>query len=844
MRNLDETPALHQTQCGASVNQLLAEIEAELTKVNAHRAELLAQIAELKQERASSLNVQETPSQSIPLASVTNQSPQEAKIALFRGLFRGREDVYPRRFESLKTGRSGYQPACRNEWVSGICGKPKIRCEDCTHREFLPFMDDVVRNHLMGMDPQDRPGRDFTMGIYPMLLDETCWFLAADLDKSTWLEDARAFLETCRLFAVPAALERSRSGNGGHIWIFFAEPVPASLARKLGAFLLTKTMEGRPDMGLDSYDRLFPSQDTLPKGGFGNLIALPLQKKPRASGNSLFLDENSVPYPDQWAYLSSIRRMSRREIERIVSEAEKRDELLGIRIPVTDEDSDQPWAAPPSRRRKESPIIGPRPDQIDLVLGNQIYIPKAELTPSLRNRLIRLAAFQNPEFYQAQAMRLSTFGKPRIISCAEDFPKHLGLPRGCRDELLDLFQSLSIQVTLTDQRLAGTPLEVQFHGVLRAEQEQAADALLRHETGVLSASTAFGKTVVAAYLIAHRKVNTLVVVHRRQLLDQWIAALSQFLRLEPKEIGQIGGGKHKPTGKIDVAMLQSLSKKGVVDDVVGDYGYLVVDECHHISAVSFEQVVRQSKAKFVTGLSATVTRKDGHQPIIFMQCGPVRYRVSDRQQAEKELFAHKVIVRPTTFQLPSHLQDAPMPPIQDVYALLAADSERNRLIVEDVVAAVQAKRSPVVLTERREHLDTLAHLLSERMRNVFVMAGGMGKKQRKQLLDEIASIPADQPRVIVATGRYLGEGFDDERLDTLFLALPISWRGTLTQYAGRLHRRNPTKQVVTIYDYADLQVPVLAKMYARRKTGYKAIGYEITTAENPSPTSQLALQIA
>jgi superfamily II DNA or RNA helicase len=535
--------------------------------------------------------------------------------------------------------------------------------------------------------------------------------------------------------------------------------------------------------------------------------------------------------------------MSRREIERIVSEAEKRDELLGIRIPVTDEDSDQPWAAPPSRRRHESPIIGPLPPQMDLVLGNQFYIPKAELTPSFRNRLIRLAAFQNPESYQAQAMRLSTFGKPRIISCAEDFPKHLGLPRGCRDELLGLFQSLSIQVTLTDQRAAGTPLELQFHGVLRAEQEQAVNALLAHETGVLSASTAFGKTVVAAYLIAQRKVNTLVVVHRRQLLDQWVAALSQFLGLEPKEIGQIGGGKRKPTRKIVVAMLQSLCKTGVVDDLVGEYGHLIVDECHHISAVSFEQVIRQSKAKFTTGLSATVTRKDGHRPIIFVQCGPVRYRVSDRQQAEKEPFAHKVIVRPTAFRLPSHLQEAPMPPIQDLYALLAADDERNRLMIEDVIAAVEAKRSPVVLTERREHLDTLAQLLSQRTPNVLVMAGGMGKKQRQHRLDEIARVPADQSRVIIATGRYLGEGFDDERLDTLFLALPISWCGTLTQYAGRLHRRNPAKQVVMIYNYADLQVPVLAKMYARRKTGYKAIGYEITTAENQGQFGQLALQI-
>lgn len=438
-------------------------------------------------------------------------------------------------------------------------------------------------------------------------------------------------------------------------------------------------------------------------------------------------------------------------------------------------------------------------------------------------------------------MRLSTFGKPRIISCCEDFPKYLGLPRGCLDELLDLFRSLKIQVRLTDQRFAGTSLELGFHGVLRAEQEQAANAMLEHETGVLSASTAFGKTVVAAYLIAQRQVNTLVLVHRRQLLDQWVEVLSQFLGLPPKEIGQFGGGKHKPAEKIDVAMVQSLSRKGIVDDIVGRYGHVIVDECHHISAVSFEQVVRQTKAKYVTGLSATVARKDGQHPIIFMQCGPIRYRVTDREQAVKRPFDHRVVTRPTNLRLPLYLQDVTTLSIQDVYAELARDDERNRMIAEDVIAAVGAKRSPVLLTERREHLDMLVSLLSPYIQNLFVMAGGMGKKQRKHLAKQIAEVPADQPRLIVASGRYLGEGFDDARLDTLFLALPISWRGTLTQYAGRLHRLNAEKKDVIIYDYVDFQVPVLAKMYAKRRAGYRAIGYEIAISENKNPSGQLAL---
>ncbi len=808
------------------INRLIAATEAELAELESRRSILLSQAAELQREKVALLQVSILPDFN-DKPTVTNQSSQEEKIALFHSLFRGREDIYPRRFESLKTGKQGYQPVCQNEWVRGICEKPKIRCEDCGQREFLPVTDLVIRNHLQGFDPQDRAGRNFTIGVYPMLPDETCWFLAADFDKTSWPENICAFLESCSLFNVPAAVERSRSGNGGHVWIFFTEPVPAALARQMGTFLLSQTMERRPEIGLDSYDRFFPSQDTLPKGGFGNLIALPLQKKPRENGNSVFVNEKFIPYEDQWAFLASLHRMTRADMQAVVKHAEKMDELMGIRLPVTDEDNDRPWAAPPSRKYKDPPVVGPLPEQIDLVIGNQIYIPKADLTPSLRNRLIRLAAFQNPHFYQAQGMRLSTYGKPRIISCCEYFPKHLGLPRGCMDELTILLESLQIKANLTDERYAGTCFDVQFQGALRDEQQQAADSLLRYETGVLAASTAFGKTVIAAYLIAQRQVNTLVVVHRRQLLDQWVQALSQFLGISPKDIGQIGGGKHKPNGNLDVAMIQSLSQKGVVNDMVGNYGYLIVDECHHISAVSFEQVVRQSKAKYVTGLSATVTRKDGHQPIIFMQCGPGRYRVNDRDQADKRPFDHKVVVRPTKFQLPPHLQNIAAQSIQEVYSSLEKDDDRNQMIVEDVITAVQANRFPVLLTERREHLEMLAELLAKRVAHVFVMKGGMGKKQRKLLTDQIANLPANQSRVILATGRYLGEGFDDERLDTLFLALPISWRGTLTQYAGRLHRLNTNKKEVIIYDYVDFEVPVLARMHGKRRAGYRAIGYKI-----------------
>ena len=579
-------------------------------------------------------------------AIVTKNSAPAAKIELFRSLFRGREDVYPRRFESRRTGKSGYAPACGNEWIRGVCEKPRIKCTDCPNRRFLPVTDEVVGRHLSGRD--DR-GFDFVMGVYAILQDETCYFLAMDLDGEEWQTDAAAFLETCRRLEVPAVLERSRSGNGGHVWFFFEEAISAVLARKLGSHVLTETMERRPEIGFDSYDRFFPNQDTLPKGGFGNLIALPLQKQARHHGNTVFLDEQFIPYADQWAYLASGRQMSRAQVEALVRDAESKGRVLGVRAAIPDEDDDSPWTAPPSRRRKEPPIPGPLPASLHIILADQIYIEKESLSPALRNRLLRLAAFQNPEFYRAQSMRLPTYDKPRIIACAEDHPKHFALPRGCLDELMETLKVLKIQPLLQDERFGGNGLSVSFIGVLRPEQQLAAEDLLRHDTGVLAATTAFGKTIVAAWLIAQRGVNTLILVHRQQLLEQWIERLSSFLTLPGERIGRLGGGRKKLTGVLDVALMQSLVRKETVDDLIAGYGNVIVDECHHISARSFELVVRRAKAKFVTGLSATVTRKDGHHPIIFMQCGPVRHRVDAKTQAAKRPFTHHVLVRPTGF---------------------------------------------------------------------------------------------------------------------------------------------------------------------------------------------------
>ena len=749
-------------------------------------------------------------------AGVNEHSGKDAKIALFRKLFRGREDVYAVRMR-FKSGDWGYVPASIRDWKAVLSADAALRKKvDQKTRKLLPLTDDVLRLHLEGKT---------TLGVYPLLLDETCWFLVVDFDKKSWQDDAAAFLETCREQNVSAALERSRSGNGGHIWIFFERATPATTARKLGSLLLTRTMDRRHQLGMDSYDRFFPNQDTMPKGGFGNLIALPLQRIPRQNGNSVFVDSDFRPYSDQWKFLSGIKKMAPDAMEALVREAMRTGSVIGVRISLADEDDEaEPWTIPPSKRRTPKTIEGPLPERVEIVRSNLLYIEKKDLPPAMLNRLLRLAAFQNPEFYKAQAMRLSTFGKPRIISCGQDFAQHIALPRGCLGEATALLADHKIKVGLRDERYNGVPIEADFQGQLRPYQEEAVASIGAHDDGMLCAPTAFGKTAVAAWLIAKRKVNTLVLVHRQQLLDQWHERLAMFLNVPPNSIGQIGGGKSDRTGTVDIAVIQSLYRKDEVKDFVAEYGQVIVDECHHISAFTFEQVMKQVKARYVVGLTATPTRKDGHHPIISMQCGPVRFSMSARIMTESTPFEHKVIPRHTDFRMPAEMTDLA---IQDVYAALIHDSGRNAMIAADLRRALETGRSPLLLTGRKEHLQFFATEVEGFAKHIFVLKGGMGKKQRRTTAEALASVPENESRVIIATGSYIGEGFDDARLDTLFLAMPISWKGTLQQYVGRLHRLHDSKRVVQVYDYVDPNVTMLARMYERRLKGYDIIGYTV-----------------
>jgi hypothetical protein len=596
------------------------------------------------------------------------------RVALFRSLFRGREDVYAVRWEA-SGGRCGYMPKSDRDWKAYNASKPNDRKKtDRKTRKLWPLTDQAVEDHLRGRQ---------TVGIYPLLPGETCWFLAVDFDKKTWQEDALAFLGTCQELDVPAALERSRSGNGGHVWIFFDRAIPAFTARKLGCLILTRTMERRHQVGLDSYDRFFPNEDTMPKGGLGNLIALPLQMMPRKSGNSVFVDSEFRPYPDQWRFLTEVRRITAVAAEALIAEAQRNGDLIGVRISLTDEeDAQDPWTLPPSRKRLDRPIEGPLPERVPIVRANLLYVEKKGLPSSMLNRLLRLAAFQNPEFYKAQSMRLSTFGKPRVIACGEDLVHHVALPRGCMADIKTLLQAHSIKPEIRDERFAGTRIEARFQGQLRSLQQEAVSKIIDHDDGIFCAPTAFGKTAVAAWLIAERRVNTLILVHRQQLLDQWHERLAMFLDLPSNAVGQIGGGKIDRTGIVDVAVIQSLHRKEEVKDFVAEYGQVIVDECHHISAFTFEQVMRQVKAKYVVGLTATPTRKDGHHPIIYMQCGPIRFSLSARAMTENTPFEHRVIPRMTDFRMQSDQMDVT---IQDIYAALVDDAARNEMIAADLI---------------------------------------------------------------------------------------------------------------------------------------------------------------
>ena len=760
----------------------------------------------------------------------------DERLRLFQSLFKGREDVFARRWFSKTTGKSGYQPVCINEWKQGICDKKRYRCAICPNRNFAPLTSQDMYRHLEGKDEYCCD----VVGLYAIMQDNNCAFLCADFDdkncKYGYKEDVLAYVGVCREWLIPYAIERSRSGNGAHVWIFFEAPLPASKARRLGNAILTEAMTRNGQMSFNSYDRFFPNQDYLPEGGFGNLVALPLQGQARRKQNSVFVDNDFLVYKDQWAFLYNLKKIQESTIDQLLRLHYQ--EELG-KLSMSSEN--KPWVTPLPQNITQEDFHA----KVEIIKADKLYIPLKAVSVKVLNHLKRIAAFKNPEFYSKQALRLSTYAIPRIISCFDITNEYLAMPRGCEDAIRSFLNDNTVTYTIIDKTNHGNKISVSFQGEEREEQLEAINALLPYTNGILHATTAFGKTVTAAAIIARKKVNTLILVHSKALLKQWHDRLTEFLNIDyPKHeeknkrgrrkvfspIGCFDSSGNTLHGIIDIALIQSCLDEDGVKPFVQDYGMVIVDECHHVSSITFEQVLMSIKAHTIYGLTATPIRKDGHQPIIFMQCGPIRFSTDVKSQMAKQFFDRFLIPRFTSYN--SILEDRLS--IATLYKYISEDEIRNNLIVEDICKAVNTGRTPIILTNRTAHVSVLAEKLKATIKNVISLTGIGTTKEKREAMQRLQTIPDSEQLVIVATGKYVGEGFDYPRLDTLFLALPISWKGLLTQYAGRLHREYEGKKDVRIYDYIDIHEPICDSMYRKRLKGYAAIGYKTINTAQPT----------
>ena len=788
------------------------EIKQRLKDLERERNNLLQELSKLPPESAPSSSPQWLG------AAISNSSPttSEERISLFTRLFRCREDVFPKLWENRTKGTKGYSPACQVEWVHGICEKPKIKCSECRNRVFIPLDETVIRGHLEGI---------FTIGAYAIRADDTCTFLAADFDKEQWQQDVMAYRDASKKLGIEPYIERSRSGNGAHAWIFFKEPIPARLARQLGTILLSHAIGERHRLRFESYDRFFPNQDTLPKGGFGNLIALPLQRIPRKARNSVFVDDNFNPWPDQWDFLSKIRALSSEEVIDFVNRYTRK------RPNFAAPESLDPEIAQAERLiSSDIKPIGNYYGEISIVISNHIEILLTGIPSRLIAAFKRTATFANPKFFELQRLRFSTWNTPRYICCAElsDDGNRIVLPRGLFSQCVQVSESTGAKVLISDHRPKYKRISVKFKGVLLSPQNAAIRDLAKSESGVLIAPPGAGKTVIGCALICKRKLPTLILVHRKQLADQWKQRLLQFTDLKKKQIGiyDLKGKKRK--GIVDIGMLQTLAHSNDDSQLITEYGFVIVDECHRVPAPSFEPVLKRIEARHYIGLTATPYRKDGLDRIITMQCGPILHTMTETA-AQKEI-VRNVFVRETSFRM-SESQDI-RSELHEIWQALITDPARLTLVASDIGTALSEGRFPLVLSDRKEHLETIVQrvveLYGSASVNGFVITSANGKKERTKFIESARALHAQGKKAfLLSTGSLIGEGFDLPELCTLILAMPLSFKGRLVQYAGRLHRESEGKKDVRIYDYVDVNLGLGITMFRKRLTTYRKMGYTI-----------------
>lgn len=798
-----------------SADDEIQSIENRLIAIEKERSDLLAELKILRSQQDNNKSVTLLGRPRLNKSLETN----EQKSELFLTLFRGRQNIYPKRWENNKTGKSGYAPVCENEWVKPLCQKPSIKCGDCSNQKFLPLNRLAISNHLRGLS---------TIGTYAIREDDSCAFLACDFDESSWQSDLLAYRKTAQSLGIDVAMERSRSGKGGHAWIFFEEPLPARLARSLGTLIIAKCSESNIRLSLESYDRFFPTQDFLPKGGFGNLIALPLQKVPRESGNSCFVNDNFDVIADQWAHLSSIRRLHKYEVDLLLKEY-----LPKNNFKRQDAFEDIAWITDNEILDKTSIAqdhdLSLNGKGIEITFGSMLSIPVEGLPTKVIARLKKTASFANPEFYKLQRMRMQTYPNPRFIFSGEIRPDHLLLPRGVLEKVTKIFQDAGAIVIIRDERIGRMRTKVDFEGTLTPIQEKAIKTVKESDLGILMAPPGAGKTVMACKLIADRKVSTLILVHRQPLLDQWKERISTFLKIPIKEIGTLSGSKKKMTGKIDIGMLQSITRMDDLSDFSDKYSQIIIDECHHIPATSFEGILKQLPARYVVGLSATPYRKDGLEKIMFLQCGPIKAEI---KPDEVSSLSKEVAIYETSLVIPDEL--GRQPPYHVLIQHLVQNEARNKLIANKVIESIDQDRFTLLISDRKDHLDLIGTLIKGKALDLelIVLEGTLTARQRREALAQIQDLRLNKKKVmIMATASLIGEGFDLPALDTLVFATPLSFEGRLIQYAGRIHREAENKNSAQIIDFVDSYNGMFLKMYRNRISTYRKMGYKINEDE-------------